>query len=91
MEYTVLVRWAREGGYWAEVPVLPGCVSQGEAFEETLANVAEAISLYPEVKREKGQAVPVEEEVFVGKVVVPAASPRPRRRPTVRRPGAAAA
>jgi predicted RNase H-like HicB family nuclease len=31
------------GGYWAEVPALPGCVTQGETLPEVLANVAEAI------------------------------------------------
>jgi predicted RNase H-like HicB family nuclease len=34
---------ADEGGFWAEVPALPGCVSQGETVEEVRANVREAI------------------------------------------------
>ncbi len=43
MEYTILIYRAEEGGFWAEVPVLPGCYSQGETIEETMENVKEAI------------------------------------------------
>jgi predicted RNase H-like HicB family nuclease len=39
----VLVHSADEGGYWAEVPALPGCVSQGETMDELRVNVREAI------------------------------------------------
>ena len=41
--FTVLVHEAEEGGYWAEVPELPGCLSQGETLDELRRNVAEAI------------------------------------------------
>jgi len=36
MEYTVLFHRAEEGGYWVEVPDLPGCYSQGETMEEAI-------------------------------------------------------
>jgi predicted RNase H-like HicB family nuclease len=39
----VLVRPAEEGGFWAEVPALPGCVSQGETVDELRRNIREAI------------------------------------------------
>ena len=39
----VLIHKAEEGGYWAEVPALPGCVSQGETVDDVRANVHEAI------------------------------------------------
>jgi predicted RNase H-like HicB family nuclease len=39
----VLIHEAEEGGYWAEVPALPGCVSQGETVDDVRANVREAI------------------------------------------------
>jgi len=39
----VLLHSAEEGGFWAEVPALPGCFSQGETVEELRANVREAI------------------------------------------------
>lgn len=43
MKVKIVVHPAEEGGYWAEVPELSGCASQGETTEETLANVREAI------------------------------------------------
>jgi predicted RNase H-like HicB family nuclease len=39
----VLIHKAEEGGYWAEVPALPGCVSQGKTVDDVRANVREAI------------------------------------------------
>lgn len=41
--YTVLVHQAEEGGYWAELLELPGCVSQGETLEELKRNIREAM------------------------------------------------
>ena len=43
MTLKVLIHTAEEGGYWAEVPALPGCVSQGETMEEMRTNIREAI------------------------------------------------
>lgn len=43
MKIKIVVHQAEEGGYWAEVPAIPGCVSQGESFDELLRNVREAI------------------------------------------------
>ena len=43
MTLKVLIHAADEGGFWAEVPALPGCVSQGETVEEVRVNVREAI------------------------------------------------
>lgn len=43
MNFKVIVHEAEEGGYWAEVPALPGCASQGETMEELVANIREAI------------------------------------------------
>jgi predicted RNase H-like HicB family nuclease len=43
MKVKVLVHEAEEGGYWAEVPALPGCATQGETFEELLQNLYEAV------------------------------------------------
>lgn len=43
MKLKVVVHQAEEGGYWAEVPSLPGCATQGETFEELLANIYEAV------------------------------------------------
>ena len=43
MTLKVLIHSAEEGGYWAEVPALPGCVSQGETIDELRSNIREAI------------------------------------------------
>lgn len=43
MTLKVSIHAAEEGGYWAEVPALPGCVSQGESIDEVRANIREAI------------------------------------------------
>jgi hypothetical protein len=42
----VMIYEAEEGGYWAQVPALPGCLTQGETYEELLANLREAIAGY---------------------------------------------
>jgi len=43
LKIKIVVHEAEEGGYWAEVPAIPGCATQGETMEELLANVHEAI------------------------------------------------
>ena len=42
MEIKAVIHEAEEGGYWAEVPALPGCFTQGDTLEEVKANVIEA-------------------------------------------------
>jgi predicted RNase H-like HicB family nuclease len=51
------------GGYTAIVPLLPGCISEGDTKEETLANIKEAIELYIESLRVDGEPIPTEEMV----------------------------
>ena len=63
MRYSVVVHQAEEGGFWVEVPALPGCYSQGETVEEALGNVQEAIELYLEVLRDEGRDVPKDDDV----------------------------
>ncbi len=43
MKLKVIVHEAEEGGFWAEVPAIPGCATQGETFEELLQNLYEAV------------------------------------------------
>ncbi len=43
MKLKVIVHEAEEGGYWAEVPAIPGCATQGDTFEELLQNLYEAV------------------------------------------------
>jgi len=66
LEYTAVFQEEKEGGYSVWVPVLPGCASQGETFEEALDNIKEAMELYLENEKKKG-----EEEDFKKQFVVP--------------------
>jgi len=43
MKLKVVLHEAEEGGYWAEVPSIPGCATQGETFDELLSNIYEAV------------------------------------------------
>ena len=43
MKIKVVVHEAEEGGFWGEVPAIPGCASQGETVDELLRNLHEAI------------------------------------------------
>ena len=43
MKIKVVVHNAEEGGFWAEVPSIPGCHTQGDSWEELLQNIYEAI------------------------------------------------
>ncbi len=58
----VVLHAAEEGGYWVEVPSLPGCVSQGDTVQEALTNIKEAIELTLECLIEDSQEVPVGKE-----------------------------
>ena len=46
MNVKAIIHEDEDGGYWAEVPVLPGCATQGDTIEELLANLREAIAGY---------------------------------------------
>ena len=43
MKLTVSVHEAIEGGYWAEVPAIPGCATEGDSWDELISNLHEAI------------------------------------------------
>ncbi len=49
MRFKAIVHQAEEGGYWAEVPALPGCVTEGDTWLELLANLKDAIAGWLEV------------------------------------------
>jgi len=46
MKFTVLLEECEEGGYTVTCPTLPGCISEGETYEDALANIRDAINLY---------------------------------------------
>ncbi|MEN8254320.1 MAG: type II toxin-antitoxin system HicB family antitoxin [Verrucomicrobiota bacterium] len=43
MKLKVVIHEAEEGGFWAEVPAIPGCATQGEDMKELIANVYDAV------------------------------------------------
>ncbi len=57
--FTVHFIPAEEGGFTVEVPALPGCVTEGDTFEEAERNAREAISLYIESLEARGLPVPI--------------------------------
>jgi predicted RNase H-like HicB family nuclease len=71
IEYTVIVHEAEEGGYWTEVPTLPGAGSQGATIDEAIAATKESIEAVIEVMRENGKQVPIPRDIVV-KVTVAA-------------------
>jgi predicted RNase H-like HicB family nuclease len=52
MKIKVIIHEAEEGGFWATVPALPGCVSEGDTWEEIRANIREAIECYLDVSEQ---------------------------------------
>jgi predicted RNase H-like HicB family nuclease len=53
--YVIVIHEDPDGGFWGEVPALPGCYSQGETVEELKHNIREAISGVLEVLKEDGR------------------------------------
>ncbi len=71
VRYTVVLEREPDNGYVAAVPILPGCVSQGDTREEALRNIREAIELYVEDCLVAGDPVPQEDSVEYVELVSP--------------------
>jgi predicted RNase H-like HicB family nuclease len=56
MTLKAIIHKGEEGGYWAEVPALPGCATQGETLAEVEANLREAIDAWLSVDDEAREA-----------------------------------
>jgi predicted RNase H-like HicB family nuclease len=67
MKITIIVHKAEEGGYWAEAPAIPGCVSQGETYEELLKNMNEAIEATLSIDESKLQ---ISEQDRISEVII---------------------
>jgi predicted RNase H-like HicB family nuclease len=52
MKIKAIIHPAEEGGYWAEVPALPGCITEGDTMEEVVSNLQDAIQGWLEVANE---------------------------------------
>lgn len=59
-KFMAVIKPAEEGGFYAYCPLLHGCVTQGETYAETVANIEDAIKGYVEVMIEVGDPVPSE-------------------------------
>lgn len=59
-KFTVVFEKAKEGGYVVSVPILPGCVSQGETFEEAERMIKDAIKCYCESLIKHDEPIPKE-------------------------------
>ena len=63
MTLKAIIHSAAEGGFWAEVPALPGCVSQGETRAEVETNLREAIAGWLAVDAEPHSRTPLDEVI----------------------------
>ncbi|RLF27224.1 MAG: hypothetical protein DRN05_05970 [Thermoplasmata archaeon] len=73
MKYRVLIEQDEDGVFVAEVPVLPGCISQGKTRAEAMENIREAIEVYLESLKAHGEPIPppiTEEVVEVAEATV---------------------
>jgi predicted RNase H-like HicB family nuclease len=61
--YKVILEPNEDGGYTVYVPILPGCISEGDTREEALSNIKEAIELYLESLEEDGEPIPSEKDI----------------------------
>ena len=53
MKIKAIIHPAEEGGYWAEVPALPGCITEGDSMDEVINNIQDAIQGWLEVAKTK--------------------------------------
>lgn len=51
--FTAIFEPSKDGGFTVTVPALPGCISEGDTFEEAMENIKEATDLYLDVSREE--------------------------------------
>lgn len=68
-KFTVVVERDEDGLYVASVPLLQGCYTQGETYEEALKNIKDAIRLHIEARKELGEPIPIESAIDEVRVV----------------------
>lgn len=71
LKFTVIFEKVREGGYIARVPALPGCMTQGETFEEVESMAKDAIKAYCASLKKHGDPIPMEGSEIVESINVP--------------------
>ena len=70
-QFTVLYESAEEGGYIARVPALPGCITQGETFEEAQLMAKDAIRIYCASLKKHKEPIPTEGQEILGYISLP--------------------
>lgn len=71
LKYDVVFEEQLDGGYTVTVPILPGCVSEGDTFKQAKENIADAIKLYLEDLAEDGEKIPdISSNVFIEQVAI---------------------
>jgi len=68
-KFTVVVEQDEDGLYVASIPLLPGCYTQGDTYEEALENIKDALGLHIEARRALGEAIPIEVAIDEVRVV----------------------
>jgi predicted RNase H-like HicB family nuclease len=69
-QFTAVFEKNEDGGYTVTVPSLPGCISEGDTFDEALKNIKEAIVLYFEVMKKDKEKIKDDEEIILAPVKV---------------------
>lgn len=66
MKYRVIIEQDEDGIFVAEVPSLPGCISQGKTRSEAIQNIQEAIQIYIESLKDHNEPIPpsIDEEII---------------------------
>ena len=59
MKIRAIIHPAEEGGYWAEVPALPGCITEGDTMEEVMTNLKDAMVGWLEVANSREAIAPL--------------------------------
>ena len=70
LRYLINLEKNEDGGYTVTVPVLPGCITQGDTWEDAVANAQEAISGYIDTLKELGKPIPLEIPVKLAKTTL---------------------
>lgn len=65
MKIKAVIHPAEEGGYWAEVPALPGCITEGDTIEEVMVNLKDAIEGWLDVANSRHMAQSTDQVVEI--------------------------
>ena len=71
LRYTILIERNEEGSYTVTVPLLSGCITEGDTWEEAIANAKEAIAGYIGALKDLGKPIPMEIPVEVNAESIP--------------------